>query len=120
MANVVLSIGTPSSAQASLEKYVDLDMDSVYKAFPQKADVDTAAFTKEQAADESGRIFKEQSASSAVAVDKKFKKSIDVDYSGYKIAKSINVNAVKQSVHNIFSWMLGERILNPEFGTNLR
>lgn len=38
----------------------------------------------------------------------------------FKLEKNINVNAVKQAIHNIFSWTPGERILNPEFGTKLR
>ena len=38
----------------------------------------------------------------------------------FKLQKNINVNAVKRAIHNIFSWVPGERTLNPEFGTNLR
>ena len=37
----------------------------------------------------------------------------------YKISKQINEKAVQNSIHNIFSWIPGERILNPEFGNNL-
>ena len=37
-----------------------------------------------------------------------------------KVDKLVNVNAIKNSLHNIFSWTPGERILNPEFGSNLR
>ena len=36
------------------------------------------------------------------------------------IDKLVNVNAIRNSLDNIFSWTPGERILNPEFGTNLR
>lgn len=38
----------------------------------------------------------------------------------FKLEKNINVNAIKQSIKNIFSWMPGERIINPEFGSKLR
>ena len=38
----------------------------------------------------------------------------------YKLEKNINVNAIKQSLRNIFSWIPGQRILNPEFGSNLK
>ena len=38
----------------------------------------------------------------------------------YKLAKLVNVKAVFNSLHNIFTWNPGERILNPEFGNNLR
>ena len=37
-----------------------------------------------------------------------------------KLQKLVNDNAIKNSIHNIFSWTPGERILNPEFGSNLR
>lgn len=37
----------------------------------------------------------------------------------YKLEKNINVKAVQDSLHNIFTWIPGERILNPEFGSNL-
>lgn len=38
----------------------------------------------------------------------------------FQASKLVNVNAIKNSIHNIFSWTPGERILNPEFGSNLR
>jgi len=37
----------------------------------------------------------------------------------YRIANSVDVQAVHNSINNIFSWIPGERILNPEFGSNL-
>jgi phage baseplate assembly protein W len=36
-----------------------------------------------------------------------------------KIDRNINIKAVQNSLDNIFSWIPGERILNPEFGNNL-
>lgn len=38
----------------------------------------------------------------------------------YMISKLVNVNAVKNSIRQIFTWIPGERIINPEFGSNLR
>lgn len=38
----------------------------------------------------------------------------------YRIDKKVDVRAVQGSIHNIFTWIPGERILNPEFGSNLR
>lgn len=38
----------------------------------------------------------------------------------WKLQKNINATAVKEAIRNIFSWTPGERILNPEFGSNLR
>ena len=36
-----------------------------------------------------------------------------------KVSKSVNVQAVKNSIRNIFTWIPGERILLPEFGSKL-
>jgi len=38
----------------------------------------------------------------------------------YSVAKSVNARAVRNSLHNIFTWIPGERVLLPEFGSNLR
>lgn len=38
----------------------------------------------------------------------------------YKVAKNTNVNAVKNAIYNIFTWIPGERVLNPEFGSRLK
>lgn len=37
----------------------------------------------------------------------------------YKIDNLINIYAIKNSLHNIFTWRPGERVLNPEFGSRL-
>lgn len=36
-----------------------------------------------------------------------------------KVNKSVNVQAIKNSLKNIFTWIPGERILLPEFGSKL-
>ena len=41
-------------------------------------------------------------------------------YSTYTVKQLIDINAVANSLNNIFSWTPGERVLDPEFGTNLR
>ena len=38
----------------------------------------------------------------------------------YSVESLKDLSAIKNSIHNIFSWNKGERILNPEFGTKLR
>jgi len=38
----------------------------------------------------------------------------------YKLAKLVNVKSVFNSIRNIFAWTPGERLLNPEFGSNLK
>lgn len=72
-----------------------------------------------------------------VSIDKNTKSNSDVynyDYTysdinmkakqrgnnGYAIQKSYDINAIKNSIHNIFTWIKGERILDPDFGTSLR
>ena len=37
-----------------------------------------------------------------------------------KVSKSVNVQAIKNSMRNIFTWIPGERVLLPEFGSTLR
>lgn len=36
-----------------------------------------------------------------------------------KISKNVDVKAVQRALHNIFTWLPGERILLPEFGSKL-
>ena len=36
-----------------------------------------------------------------------------------KMSKDVNVKAVMNSIRNIFTWIQGERILNPEFGETI-
>ena len=38
----------------------------------------------------------------------------------FKISKDVNVKAVFNSLHNIFTWITGENILIPGFGSRLR
>lgn len=42
------------------------------------------------------------------------------DKKDFTLNKNIDVDAVKSAMRNIFTWIRGERILDPEFGTNLR
>ena len=37
----------------------------------------------------------------------------------YKVGKKVNADAVRGALKNIFTWIPGERILNPEFGSRL-
>lgn len=38
----------------------------------------------------------------------------------YQVDKLVNVRAVQNSLDNIFTWIKGERVLDPEFGSDLR
>ena len=46
--------------------------------------------------------------------------SKDDAWNTWKIEKSVNVKAIYNSLRNIFTWIPGERILLPEFGSRLR
>lgn len=54
-----------------------------------------------------------------VSIDKLQDDVSELEYSNY-VDRLVNVNAVKNSLHNIFTWIPGERVLNPEFGSMLR
>jgi len=38
----------------------------------------------------------------------------------HRVQKLVNVNAVRNSIKQIFTWTPGERVINPEFGSRLR
>jgi len=38
----------------------------------------------------------------------------------YRVSKLVNVKAVQNSLHQIFTWIPGERVINPEFGSELQ
>ena len=38
----------------------------------------------------------------------------------FEIEKLTNLKAIFNSLRNIFTWIPGERVINPEFGSNLR
>ena len=44
---------------------------------------------------------------------------IEINQNNYDIKANFDLNAIKESLHNIFQWFKGERILNPEFGNPL-
>lgn len=46
--------------------------------------------------------------------------TVPIQLSNWKLNKDVNVKAVFNSLRNIFSWLPGERILLPEFGSRLR
>lgn len=47
------------------------------------------------------------------------KPTINNGKNSFSVDKSINVKAVRNSLRNIFTWVPGERILMPEFGSRL-
>ena len=55
-----------------------------------------------------------------VSMDAKSVTLPETDAPGYFVGKLVNAKAVKNSLKQIFSWVPGERVLNPEFGCRLR
>lgn len=55
-----------------------------------------------------------------VQVDSHVDKITKETYDTYTVKQLIDINTVANSLNNIFSWTPGERVLDPEFGTNLR
>ena len=55
-----------------------------------------------------------------VSMDAKSMTLPETDAPGYFVGKLVNAKAVKNSLKQIFSWVPGERVLNPEFGCRLR
>lgn len=43
----------------------------------------------------------------------------NVNIQKYFLLNDININAIFNSIYNIFTWIQGERILNPDFGSKL-
>ena len=39
---------------------------------------------------------------------------------GYKVRELVNVDAIRNSLKQIFTWIPGERVINPTFGSNVR
>lgn len=147
MANKVLQFkGTSSAARLrkDLEVYVDLDKDSSPNLSYMKCEPvmisDYIAYlhteTGNQATELSGYVCPEyqyiddgnaQQVLSVFAV--KLRAGYDDMYAlyekytqpyRYRVSKLVNVKAVQNSLHQIFTWIPGERIINPEFGSNLR
>ena len=56
-----------------------------------------------------------------VSMDAKFVRRVpETEEPGFFVNKLVNAQAVKNSLKQIFSWIPGERVLNPEFGNRLR
>ena len=54
-----------------------------------------------------------------ISMESKWSSNYYAGRSTYKVQKNVNANAVKEAIKNIFTWMPGERILLPEFGSKL-
>ena len=147
MANRVIqltNLNPQPTSNYKLEKWVDIDMDSVrnqnHKSveFPMLSDyvmwLGTELGTSSLEPTENNlSVFAvdgqdpDDDMLSAIAVTLKI--GYDTAYMKYqkwakpyrwRVSKLVNVKAVQNSLKNIFTWIPGERILNPEFGSKLK
>ena len=134
MANVVLRFDRREKQETSLEVYRDISMEgAAVPAVGEPIEADYMEFLRAENAltpDISAIIAEKPSESDpydviALALDigyaaakaryENWKKS-----SKYNVGKLVNVNAVQNSLHQIFTWIPGERVINPEFGSKIR
>lgn len=146
MANRILTLTTQNKDTESLEKYIDISLVSEYSPVSYKSliKLDQSSDSTDVGA-LSSEVHTQQIESEEIALivddpsnsqdqDRKliFQTSFVGNYEAYaynkvqnakakyKLSKNVNVRAIQQSLHNIFTWIQGERILNPEFGCRLR
>ena len=145
MANKIIQLTDVNplpKSRETLEKWIDIDMDAVsnwnhkdievpklsdfvkilrVEGQPQDNEESLKAICTEDAANAT------QEQISAIAIV--YRLGYDSTYQLYKkwmapykwrVSKLVNVKSVQNSLNNIFTWMPGQRILNPEFGSNLR
>lgn len=54
-----------------------------------------------------------------LSMESEIKNAISLGGTSPKLKNNVNVNAVRGALHNIFTWIPGQRILLPEFGSRL-
>ena len=129
MANKVITISSnDSNKQKNIQQYSFLDV-SMLSEYTSKVE-----YKNEYEAlliDENDQFFITDEDGNAIDLNFKetnFSKNSDPNASTstllsenkLKVANLKDIEAIKNSLHNIFTWIPGERILNPEFGCNLR
>lgn len=130
MANVVLRFDPPKKQESALEVYRDISMEG--KSVPAVNEPDKTDYMQ---------FLRTENAISAIVKDPEndsdpyyvIATALNIGYyeakdkyeewkksAKYNVGKLINVKAVQNSLHQIFTWIPGERIINPEFGSNIR
>lgn len=117
MANKVINIGnSKSNLKKNDETYVDISMISdinlhnrIVQEYKTLQNSNIVIQNNQILINENGHYF----------IITTFQKEKKVYENFFKLNKNIDVRAVQNSIDNIFSWVPGERILNPEFGNNL-
>ncbi len=54
-----------------------------------------------------------------LSMESEIRNAISLGGTSPKLKNNVNVNAVRGALHNIFTWIPGQRILLPEFGSRL-
>ena len=142
MANKVFSYdnGYAASTLSAQQVYIDINMDSddagnkignyIVHKYLLKEQSDEASDPKDKdhailntdSKHEDGKLIEEQCRITFLGKDEQtYEKALArlLKKAKYKIATLINVQAVQNSIRNIFTWIPGERILDPEFGSKL-
>lgn len=115
MANKVINIGNRNINQNN-DIYVDISMvsdinlhNTIVQKYKKLQNQNIVIYGDEILVNENGHQF----------VITTFQQTAHKFTNLFKLNSNINVKAVQNSLDNIFSWIPGERILNPEFGNNL-
>lgn len=133
MANRVLSFGD-AAPRRGMEVYLDVNMRSArnqnYQHIPDKPDPDdyfAPLFTEDDQDHVDVKLSAVAGEQEPLYVKAKDGYRADVlryyvngQTSKYRVDKLVNVPAVQNSLHQIFTWIPGERVINPEFGSRLQ
>ena len=130
MANIVLQFDSKPKTTSTLEVYRDVSAEGVQiptVGKPDKADYMEFLKAENISGAEISAIGEEDDPMCLIAT------ALNIDYyaaeeryrqwqksAKYSVGKLVNVKAVQNSLHQIFTWIPGERIINPEFGSNIR
>lgn len=133
MANKIITVGekTNTSSKYNLEVYRDISMVGNYKRNKKLYKNTFECFIRIYDDNQHGLLQTEKNNNNSL-IKTNWKKIEYIDKENndnnqeiiknsqlFYIDKLVNVYAVFNSIHNIFHWIPGERILNPEFGSKL-
>lgn len=135
MANKIVHIAAATQAKPGLEVYRDFSMKSEPTSYPRPSRDDELKHLAGMIAEHNAectysedKIVYEQLTDAdrqqlyyyfELYEDFELSLSLWKANSRYKLKHDVNVQAIKNSLRNIFSWIPGERVINPEFGCSL-
>lgn len=89
--------------------------------------INASAYYKNIQQEESENVFHDEEFSRKLVIQTMYDNSKEIEAKNElnkskedQIQNLKNIQSIQNSLHNIFTWIPGERILNPEFGSNLR